>query len=452
MKKIAEKLWCRLSPVAIALVACSSAALSPAAHAADLTPTSQESVYFRGWPFTPEIVTDNVDRYNREQKGHVDYATVTHGDYPTLMEKALIAKDKLDIIYANPPTAVRFLEAGWTLPANDIPNFQAALDDMYPNVKDAWTYKGKILGMSYFLSTRGMMMVNMKRQKEAGVDKQQPKNWDEFYAQILELNKKGVKDVYLPHWFNEFYGISWAFVWEVLNRGGHIIDSKTFAPQLDAAGPAGKTLDAWKAIFNAKIVPQEVLSYNEGSLVEGFGSGRYLYSTQAAYQLAVLNDPAKSKIAGSVSFLPYQGASWGLLDSALYLRTARARSPALDEDVKRFQSWYGYKDQNGKAAVGQRWAETSMLFSGYKSVMENPATEAAYKKNLAKPDDYQALLKVYANTPAPDFWKTIWAEEFNSFLRQRLGQFLLNNEPSANVIKDMNEKINQLNKKYKMTK
>lgn len=451
MKKTAEKLP-RLSHLVLAVLACTPLAIVPSAQATDLTPTSSETVYFRGWPFKPEIVTDNVNRYNKEQKGKVDYATVTHGDYPTLMEKALIAKDKLDIIYANPPTAVRFLEAGWIVPANDIPNFQEALNDMYPNVKDAWTYKGKVLGMSYFLSTRGMMMVNLKRQKELGVDTQQPKNWDEFYAQILELNKKGVKDVYLPHWFNEFYGISWAFVWEVLNRGGRVIDDKTFAPQLDVNGPAGKTLNAWKAIFNAKMVPQEVLSYNEGSLVEGFGSGRYLYSTQAAYQLAVLNDPAKSKIAGSVSFLPYQGASWGLLDSALYLRTARARSPALDEDVKRFQSWYGYKDQDGKVAVGQRWAESSMLFSGYKSVMENPATEAAFKKSLVKPGDYQALLEVYSNTPAPEFWKTIWAEEFNSFLRQRLGRFLLNNEPTSVVIKDLNDKINQLNKKYKLVK
>ncbi|TDM08152.1 MAG: hypothetical protein C4K60_01215 [Ideonella sp. MAG2] len=421
------------------------------AWAADLGPTSKEKLYFRGWPFKPEIVTDNVNRYNRELNGNVDYATVTHGDYPTLMEKALIAKDKLDIIYANPPTAVRFFEAGWILPADDVPGFKEAYEDMYPNVRDAWSYKGKTLGLSYFLSTRGMMMSNLKRAKELGITAQ-PKNWDEFYAQILELNKKGVKDVYLPHWFNEFYGISWAFIWEVLNRGGHVVDANSFKPQLDAKGPAGKTLEAWKAIFNAKIVSEDVLSYNEAALVEGFGSGRYLYSTQAAYQLGVLNDPAKSKIAGQVSFLPYQGQSWGLLDSALYLRTARQRSPALNEDVKRFQSWYGYKDQAGKVAVGQRWAETSFLFSGYKSVMEAPATAAAFKKGLARPEDYDALLKVYANSPHPDVWKMVWAEEFNSYLRARLGRFLLKNEPVEAVIADMNDKINQLNKKHKLVK
>ena len=429
--------------------------LSTPAHAAltkDLGPTSQEKVFFRGWPFMPEVVADNVARYNKEMAGHVDYATVTHGDYPTLMEKAMIAKDDLDIIYANPATAVKFLEAGWTLPADGIPNFDEALGEMYPNVRDAWTYKGKILGMSYFLSTRGTMMVNMKRQKELGVENAQPKNWDEFYEQLLSLHAKGAKDLFLPHWFNEFYGISWAFIFEVLNRGGHIVDLHTYQPQLDAKGPAGKTLDAWKSIYNAKLVSQEVLSYNEGSLVEGFSSGRYLYSPHNAYQLAIFNDPAKSKIAGQTSFLPYRGQSWGLLDSALYLRTSRKRSPALEADVARFQSWYGYKDQNGKVAVGQRWAETAMLFSGYKSVMENPATEAAYKKSLARPGDYAELMKVYVNSPYPDCWKMIWAEDFNTFLRERLGRFLLNNEPTADVVKEMNDKIHQLNKKYKLVK
>ncbi|MDE2455917.1 MAG: extracellular solute-binding protein [Burkholderiales bacterium] len=426
----------------------------PAARAQgqSLAPIGTEPIYFRGWPFKPEVVTDNVNRYNRELHGHVDYATLTHGDYPTLIEKSLIAHDKLDIIYANPPTAVRFLEAGWIQPADDVPAFKEAYADMYPNVREAWTYKGKMLGLSYFLSTRGMVMVNMKRQKELGLEKAEPKNWDEFYAQLLELAKKGAKDVYLPHWFNEFYGISWAFLWETSNRGGKVIDPATFAPQLSADGPAGKTLAAWKSIFNAKIVPEEVLSYNEPSIVEGFGSGRYLYSTQAAYQMAVFNDPTKSKIAGAVSFLPHRGQAWGLLDSALYLRTSRKRSSDGDEDARRFQSWYGYKDQNGKIAVGQRWAENSMLFSAYKTVMNSPETEAAYKKNLSRPEDYNALLDLYAQSLQPEVWKTVWAEEFNAFLRQRLGEFLLKNQPVADVIGAMNNKINELNRKYKMAK
>lgn len=420
------------------------------AEMADLKPTSTEKVFFRGWPYKPEVVTENVDRYNKEQGGHVDYQTVTHGDYPTLMEKSLIAGDELDIIYGNPPTAVRFLEAGWIKPADDVPNIAEIKADMYDNARNAFTYKDKLLGLSYFLAVRGLMVVNTTRQKELGVDGKQPKNWDEFYAQILELHAKGTKDTYMPHWFNEFYGISWAFIWEVINRGGTQIDAATYAPTLTADGAGGKTLAAWKSIYNAGIVAEEVLSFNEASIVDAFSSGRYLYSTQASYNMATFNDPTKSKIAGKTSFLPYEGSSWGLLDSALYIQTARKRSAELDADVARFQSWYGYKDQTGKVAVGQRWAENSMLFSAYKSVMESDATKAAFKKNLASEADYDGLLKVYANAPHPDTWKVIWAEEYNSFLRQRLGQFLRNDESVEQTIKDINDQITSLNKKYKL--
>ena len=341
---------------------------APALAETDLGPSGSETIYFRGWPYKPDVVADNVKRYNETLKGNVDYQTVTHGDYPSLMEKALIAGDTLDIIYGNPPTAVRFYEAGWIAPADDVPNIEAIKDDLYENARYAFSYKDKLLGLSYFLAVRGMMLVNTDRQVELGLVDAQPRSWDEFYDQLLALNEKGVKDVYMPHWFNEFYGISWAFIWEVLNRGGSQIDPATLDPAMTADGPAGETLRDWKAIYNAGMVSEEVLSYNEAAIVEAFGSGRFLYSTQASYNLAVFNDPAQSRIAGKAGFLGFEGAGWGLLDSALYLRTSRKRSDSLDEDTRRFQSWYGYKDQDGKVFVGQRWANNSMLFSAYKTV------------------------------------------------------------------------------------
>src|SRR5260221_11503955 len=86
----------------------------------DFAATSGETVYFRGWEYRTDIVQDNVNRYNKEMNGKIDYATVT-GDYPALMQKDLIAKAKLDLFYANPSQAVRFLEGGWIMPANELP-------------------------------------------------------------------------------------------------------------------------------------------------------------------------------------------------------------------------------------------------------------------------------------------------------------------------------------------
>src|SRR5262249_46646393 len=128
----------------------------------DLKASSGETVYFRGWQYKTDIVKSNVDRYNQEMAGKVDYATVT-GDYPSIVEQNLIAGAELDVLYANPSTAVRYFEGGWVMPAEELPNIADIKADMFPNILEAWSYKSKLLGLSYFVSTRGCMHVNLKK-------------------------------------------------------------------------------------------------------------------------------------------------------------------------------------------------------------------------------------------------------------------------------------------------
>ena len=121
-------------------------------HASELAAESGEDVFFRGWQYRTDIVQSNIDRYNDEMGGNVDYATVT-GDYPAIMEQNLMSGGDLDIFYANPSQASRYFDGGWVKPANELPNFDEIKADMYPAMLDAWTYKGKLLGLSYFVST-----------------------------------------------------------------------------------------------------------------------------------------------------------------------------------------------------------------------------------------------------------------------------------------------------------
>ena len=117
----------------------------------------------------------------------------------------LIAGDSLDIIYANPSSAVRYYEGGWLLPASELPNIAEIQDDMFPNIREAWTHKGNLLGLSYFVTTRGIVHVNTE--KYAAADKSEgdyPTNWDDLVDQVLALSEAGVETPYLPHWFNEF--------------------------------------------------------------------------------------------------------------------------------------------------------------------------------------------------------------------------------------------------------
>ena len=365
---------------------------------------SGETVFFRGWQYKTDIVQNNVDRYNAEQSGNVDYATVT-GDYPAIMEQNLMAGAELDVLYANPSQAGRYFDGGWIMPAESLPNIDAIKADMYPNILDAWSYKGQLLGLSYFVSTRGVMHVNLKKYYELGYsDADFPKNWDELYDQLYEIRDKGVDQPLLPHWINEWYGISWGFDFEVMNRGAQVAHPDTHEPLLttDPEGPAYKTLETF-------------------------------------------NREDRSQIAGHASLLPYQGQSWGLLDSAVYLMTSRERSDAQTDDVKRFASWYGYQDQTGNVFVGNRWMQESMLFSGYKSVMESDAAAERMKSALAREQDIQAVLGVYAATPYPKgIWSVVWAEEFNSWLKETLQD----DGDIVETIEAINEEIVDLNKKY----
>ncbi|MEM7025510.1 MAG: extracellular solute-binding protein [Pseudomonadota bacterium] len=432
-------------------VTAGAAALALLAGGAQAQGNTGDPLYFRGWQYKTDIVQDNVDRYNSEMNGNVDYATVT-GDYPALMEQNLIAGADLDVLYANPSQAGRYYDGGWILPAEELDNIDDIKADMYPNILEAWTYKGKLLGLSYFVSTRGVMHVNLKMYEELGLtDADFPKNWDELYDQLYVIRDKGVEQPFLPHWINEWYGISWAFDFEVMNRGGTIADPETHAPLLttDEDGPAYKTLAAWKRIWNDGLVPEEVLTYNESSYIDAYASGRYVFSPQQLYDLETFNRPDRSQIAGYASLLPYQGQSWGLLDSAVYLMTSRERDDALTEDVKNFANWYGFKDQNGKVFVGDRWMQESMLFSGYKSVMESPEAAERMKGALARPEDVEVVLEVYANTPYPKgIWSVVWAEEFNSWLKETLQNYLLDDGDIVETIEAINEEIDSLNSKY----
>jgi multiple sugar transport system substrate-binding protein len=414
-----------------------------------LAPISDEKVYFRGWQYKTHIVQDNVKRYNSELGGNVDYATIT-GDYPSIMETQFIANAPLDILYANPSQACRYYDGGWVLPAEELPNIEEIKADMYPNILDAWSYKGKLLGLSYFVSIRGVMHANLKKMQEYGVSEDElPATWDELYDQLPELRAKGIKFPILPHWFNAWYGISWGFKFEVLNRGGRVAHPDTHKPEITADGVAGEVLRDWKRAYNAGLIPEEVFTYTEADYMDAWASGEYLYSPQQVYDFKRFNEERYCTFAGYNIPFPFKGQSWGLIDSAVYLMSNRERNPEHTRDVMAFENWYGYQDQKGDLYVGQRWMEESMLFSGYRTVMESEANKEMMKTFFARPEDYETVIQTYAVTPYPKgVWNVVWAPEFNSWLKDTLMNFLIEDKPVDETIDAIVDKINELNGLY----
>jgi multiple sugar transport system substrate-binding protein len=237
----------------------------------------------------------------------------------------------------------------------------------------------------------------------------------------------------------------------VLNRGGNVADDETHKPALttDKNGPGYKTLLAWKKLWNDKIVPAEVLTYDEAAFIGAYASGRYVFSPQQLYDLLTFNTHEQSQIAGYDTLLPVQGQSWGLINHALYLMTNRKRPDAVTDDVKEFTSWYGFKDESGKIATALRWLQTSMLFSAYKSVMNSSDVEASIKRAVARPEDVKVVLDIYNATPFPKgAWLVTWSEEYNSWLKDSLSSFLVEDGDITTMINASNAKIKEVNEKY----
>ena len=414
-----------------------------------LAPVTDETIVFQGWAFATHIPEANTQRYNDELGGNVDYMTVT-GDYPVLMEMKLLASAPLDFIYAEPIMASRYYEGGWIVTAEEMPNIEEIKANMYPGVLDAWSYDGKLLGLPYFSANVGIVRVNLKLYNELGFTKADyPTTWDELYDQLYELKDAGCERPYQPWWSAEWFGMSNGFAFEVLNRGGQVADGETYAPMVTVDGPAGDTLRDWKRIMNDGLVDIGYVGAASAEGQEAWASGMTVFSPGTSYSLKRSNDPDYSTFAGYCSFLPYAGQSWGNLNSALYLMTDRPRSPEHTDDLMRFASWYGYKDQDGLYAVSNYWVQEEMLFSPYKPVMEDPVNVALIRSYLADPDEYELLIEIYETQPFnKGAWMVVWGMEFNTWCSELLQRFLLEDLPVDETIEAITNKINELNAFY----
>jgi multiple sugar transport system substrate-binding protein len=420
----------------------------------DQGPGGGDPIVFRGWNYHPEVVEDNVSKFNTMYGENVDYQTVS-GDYGSLMEKMHINKEPLNFAYANPQTAHRWYKAGWV---NDLERLWSVDDikkDLYPGWRDIVTTKdGKLLGLPYFQSVRGTICTNEELLGKAGITPQQyPKTWDELYTQLYDIKKSGVTDVpFLPHWFaTAWFGLAWGFQFECMNRGATLFDDSGH-PVFDQK--CYDILEQYKKLLADGIVPKEVFTMQETDFIDGFASGRYAYSPQQIYDSKVFNDPTRSKLAKGGSnanakgsmYIPVDKQPWGLIDSGIYLSIKRASQD--DKTLARsyrLQEFFGYKDKDGNMAVSKRWAIEQALNSGYPATLEDADVQAAYKKWMPNYDAmFPTMKSLLSNAKSPPVWKRYFYEEWNSKALTELSQAILGQKDSKETLDGLKTLAQQL--------
>jgi multiple sugar transport system substrate-binding protein len=422
--------------------------LSPPAEGVD----TSEQLIFRGWAYRPEVVQDNAKRFNEQYQETVDYQTVT-GEYIKIMENFHIANQPLDMAYANPATLARWQLPGWVHDYEAWWDVDDARGEMYDGVRDSLSIGGKLYGLPYFVSIRGTMTANMTVLSKAGITPDQfPKTWDELYTQLRQLKADGVTEgpPFLPHWFaaGNWYGVSWGYLFECLNRGA-VLFGENNEPVFDDATLA--VLVEWRKLLEEEIVPETVFTMQEADYIQAFAKGTYAYSPQQIYDLKVFNDPNASQIAGQAMAVPVNGQPWGLIDEGIY--TAPARQGDSDQKLARkyrLAGFFGYRDQveGGALFVAKRWAIEAALNSGYKEILQDPEVIAAYNTWLPDPAMLGTLDGIVNAGQFPKVWQTFWWEEWNAQAMAELPKAVLGQTPVEEVHANLKKLAEELAVRY----
>jgi hypothetical protein len=395
---------------------------------------TSEALIFRGWNYRPEVVQDNTAKFNTAFTENVDYQTIT-GDYISIMENFHITGQPLDMAYANPATLFRWSIPGWVHDYESWWSVEDARGELYDGVRDSLTINGKLSGLPYFVSARGTIATNKVILDKAGVTTEQlPKTWTEIYDMCRQLKSSGAVEgpPLLPHWFTAgvWFGVSWGYLFECLNRGAVLFDDAN-TPVFDDNTLA--ILTEWRGLLEEGLVPESVFTMGEADYIDAFAKGTYAFSPQQIYDLKVFNDPTKSQIAGQAIALPVNGQPWGMIDEGIYTVPNRNDSEEKLARKYRLSGFFGYRDDQNNLAVAKRWAIEAALNSGYKSILEDQEVIDAYNSWLPNPEMLGTLNGVLEACPFPKVWQTFWWEEWNAQAMTDLPKAILGQAPVEEI-------------------
>ncbi len=415
--------------------------------------TGAEPLTFNGWGFQTDMVQKWVARFNQENKENAEFRVIA-GDYPSVMETKFRNKEKIDLAYVLDTEYPRWSQAKWIHDLESWPGVEQAKAEMYPNIRDALTIKGKLYGLPYFASVDCTIGVNQLILDKVGIKPADyPKSYTELYDQMRQIKKAGAAETpWLPRWINEFFGIGDSIYNEILTEGLELVDDNghpTFSGKTEHVAVLERAKKAW----DDGLIPKSVLTMSETDLIDGFGTGKYAMSEQQLYDtIETLNNPQRSQIAGHCRFVPVppSGKAWGHLTLGAYVVPNMGQSPERLGRAFRMAGYAGYKDKSGQHYVAKQWALSNALGSGYASVLKDPEVIAKYKTWLPDFDTQMPQLEVMMQKAKPfRMSREVWYTEWNVKAREILPDVFLGNSTPAAALDKLREAADKLVDKYK---
>jgi ABC-type glycerol-3-phosphate transport system substrate-binding protein len=368
------------------------------------------------WDYRPDIVRDNVDRFERENPG-IKVEGPETGEccdiYRNRMNTAFLAGERLDAMYMRDEDAAEWAEAKWVLALDRMPGAKELTRDEYPFVTEQTNYKGKKYGTIYYVGPQ-IALYNKEHVRQAGFTRP-PATFDELRTQANQIKRQKVNGVEFPLW-----GAPGGATLEnlYLASGKRMFDD-------DLQATFGKDVlfkDMVDKLFQA-YTGDKVFGV-DATVQAPFDNGKSSYTWTSFYDLKRLNGQATGAVAGGQA----GGAAAGQLmnyvnpgfvagktgTQAICRQYAVAAASKHPDQAYKLIYFLGGKDGAGTYSVAKRWWIEQGLNFGYKSMADDPEI----KKFVEGWGDLETYNKVMVSaSPRPGVkapWSALWRTESNT--------------------------------------
>jgi multiple sugar transport system substrate-binding protein len=362
------------------------------------------------WSYSIETIQDNIKRFEAKYPGiSVRLSDFSWNTYHETMVNRLRSKTPTDVAYNGGDWLEEWAKAGWVVP----------LEDHFPWVNDykdkvfgfAWqemTYQGKVYGLPYYADTV-TFIYNDQLLKDHGISKP-PETWEEVTDQARFLQGKGLEFPFIYELAQDLPTVTDAFPSMVFGRGGEMIDDQRDSlldkPESEAARQFTWLVEARNKDKFLTYVPHET------DVVKAMNTGQHAFTVLYNYNLAELNNKARSPLAGQFKLALMPGKTQECLGFArFYTMSAMAvdRGKDVVDACGTFVRYFG-GEVDGQYAVAKRWAVEKGLGFGQKPLLDDPDVRQAFAQwiDLDLWQKQLGLARGRRQTP----WYGIWNEFF----------------------------------------
>jgi multiple sugar transport system substrate-binding protein len=394
------------------------------------------------WSYSVETVQSNINRFQEKYPNiTVDLSDFSWNVYHETMVNRFQSKTPMDMTYDGGNWLPEFAAANWVVSLADhfawVENYRDKIFDF------AWqdmSHDGKVYGLPYYADTLSFLY-NEKILKDNGIS-EPPQTWEELTEQAKMLQQRGMESPVIIEMAQDLPTITEAFTSMVFGRGGQMFDEEANPLWTDPTSPMAQQMQWLVAAANKDniltFVPHELDAVRE------MNTGRHAFTVLFNYNLAELNNEARSPRAGQFKLAQMPGEtqeSYGFAKFYNMTQMAVDRGNEIVDACGKFIEYFA-GETDGEYQVAKRWALESGLGFGQKALFDDPEVRKSLSQWMDL-DVRQEQLEL-ARAQRYTVWYGIWDEDF----RREYASAMSGEISAEEALATSAERWNELKKQY----